>query len=105
MCLSNNPGCKVYDLSEGFPHGCAAATMLQVLATSGAANETAAKSLGRATIASILNAVLHGQDYPLSVKQVIDMYRAVCNGGTYNVNATTRWTAAQVQSYFASLYT
>jgi hypothetical protein len=32
------------------------------------------------------------------------MYKAVYNGGTYKVNATTSWTAAQVQAYFASLY-
>ena len=103
MYKKNASACRVYDLSEGFPGGCVAATMLQVLATAGI-DDRPAKSLGRAAIASLLNAILHGSDYPLNAKQVIDMYNAVCGGGTYKVNASTFWTAAQVQAYFASLY-
>jgi hypothetical protein len=95
--------CKVFDLGEGFPGGSVAATLLQGLATEGI-DDRPAKSLGRAAIASLLNAILHGSDYPLTAKQVIDMYNAVCSGGTYKVNASTSWTAAQVQAYFASLY-
>jgi len=103
MCANSNPGCKVYGLSETVPQGAVAATMLQVLATS-ALDDTASKRLGRATIASILNAVLYGMNYPLTAKQVIAMYNAVCLGGSYQVNSTTSWSASKVQSYFESLY-
>ena len=104
MCKTNASACKVYDLGQGFPGGCSAATMLQVLMTGGTLDDTPSKRLGRAAIASILNAVLYGMNYPLTAKQVIDMYNAVCRGGVYQVNSTTSWSASQVQSYFESLY-
>jgi hypothetical protein len=60
--------------------------------------------LGRAMIASFFNATQLAPDYPLTPKQVIEMFNAVYDGGTYQVNATTYWNRDQVQAYFESLF-
>ena len=60
--------------------------------------------LGRATIASFMNATQLAPDYPLTPRQVIEMFNAVYDGGTYQVNATTYWNRDQVQAYFESLF-
>lgn len=80
------------------------ATLLQVVNTGGGLNESTYKALGRATVASLLNALAFAPAYPLTPKQVIDMFNAVHAGGTYQVNPSTFWTADQVKTYFESLY-
>lgn len=84
--------------------GTKSATLLQVLNTGGGMNDTAIFALGRAAVASRLNALQFPGTYPLTPQKVTDMFNAVCNGGTYQVNATTAWNASQVKTYFESLY-
>jgi hypothetical protein len=102
--------CAIVDAKNptAFSTGTANATMLQVLETGGALNDTAIGPLGRATIASLLNAKTYGGangDYPLTQGQIIDMFNAVYLGGLYKVpKYNVEWSAAQVQNYFESLY-
>ena len=97
----------IYDAAGGFPSGTSKfATMQQVLKTGGGLNDTAISALGRAAVASLLNA-LHPElalTYPLTPAKVIAMFNAVYLGGTYQVNETTFWTRDQVKTYFESLY-
>lgn len=105
MGSGSSAECKVLDLGDtGFSTVTAKATLLQVLHTEGGLNDTTYKALGRAAVASLLNALAFTPTYPLSAKQVIDMFNAVYNGGTYQVNASTFWNAGQVKNYFESLY-
>jgi hypothetical protein len=78
------------------------ATLLQVVAAEG--NDDKLVSLGRAAVATLLNAHKFGTDFPLRYDQVVAMFNAVAGGGTYQVNATTFWNRDQVQAYFESLY-
>ena len=79
------------------------ATLLQVVAAEG--NEGDLVSLGRAAVASLLNAHKFAPDYPLRADQVVAMFNAVAGaGGTYEFNDTTFWNRAQVKAYFESLY-
>jgi len=55
-------------------------------------------------VASLLNAAHFGTDYPLTCKQVIDMFNAVCQGGAYPINDSVLWYAGDVKNYFESLY-
>ena len=102
--------CEVYDARQGFPtdSGTKEATMLQVLMTGGGLNDSALKALGRAAVASLLNASspTYRSSYPLTPQQVIDMFRAVyLPGGTYPIpGSTVSWNADQVKDYFESLY-
>lgn len=80
------------------------ATLLQVLQTGGGLNDTAIAALGRAAVGSLLNAAHFAPNYPLTCKQVIDMFNAVCNGGVYPINDSVSWNANQVKTYFESLY-
>lgn len=106
---SSTPVCTVYDRSEGSTYtGISAtynkATMLEILNTGGGLNETSLKALGRATVASLLNSIAFAPNYPLTPKQVIQMFNAVYTGGKYAVNATTLWDANEVKTHFESLY-
>jgi len=97
-------GCEVVGPSgTGFSTG-VPATLLQVLQTGGGLNDTDIAALGRAAVASLLNAAQFAPDYPLTGKQVIDMFNAVCNGGDYPINDSVSWNANQVKTYFESLY-
>ena len=97
-------GCEVVGPSDtGFASG-VPATLLQVLETGGGLNDTDIAALGRAAVASLLNAAKFAPDYPLTCKQVIDMFNDVCNGGDYTINGSVSWTASQVKTYFESLY-
>jgi hypothetical protein len=80
------------------------ATLLQVLQAGGGLNGTVITSLGRAAVASLLNAANFAPNYPLTCKQVIDMFNAVCDGGVYPINDSVSWNADQVKKYFESLY-
>jgi len=80
------------------------ATLLQVLQTGGGLNDTAKAALGRAAIASLLNAAHFAPNFPLTCKQVIDMFNATCDGGVYPINDTVSWNAGQVKKYFEGLY-
>jgi hypothetical protein len=62
-------------------------------------------ALGRAAVASLLNAYASAPDYPLTPAEVVAMFNAVYAGGTYPINPTSSWTTAQVMTYFQSLYT
>lgn len=79
-----------------------AATLLQVVAAEG--NDGGLVSLGRAAVATLLNAYKFAPDFPLRPDQVVAMFNAVASGGTYQVNATTSWNRDQVKAYFESLY-
>lgn len=80
-------------------------TLIQVLtSTAGMRPNLNYPALGRAAVASLLNAYQFAPDYPLTPAQVVAMFNAVYLGGTYQVNPTTSWNAAQVMIYFESLY-
>lgn len=84
------------------------ATLKQVLTLPAGSNDGHPEpdnlDLGRAAVASWLNAEAYAPDYPLTKQQVVDMFNATINGGTYQVNTTTFWYAADVLTYFQSLY-
>lgn len=97
-------GSEVVDPSDPRFSSGVPATLLQVLQTGGGLNDTAIAALGRAAVASLLNAANTAPDYPITCKQVIDMFNAVCKGGVYPVNDSVSWNAVQVKTYFESLY-
>lgn len=99
-------GCNTYGLRDSAFASCTSkATMLQVLNSPGGLNDTMIYALGRATVATILNSLNVGTDYPITVAQAIKMFNAVAPlGGKYQVNATVSWDANQVMAYFQSLY-
>jgi hypothetical protein len=97
-------GCEVVSPSDPRFSTGVPATLLQVLQTGGGLNDTAIAALGRAAVASLLNAANTAPDYPLTCKQVIDIFNAVCNGGVYPINDSVSWNADQVKKYFESLY-
>lgn len=99
-------GCNTYGMRDPAFSTCAYKTsFLQVLNTPGGLNDTMICALGRATVATILNALSVGPDYPVSVAQAITMFNAVCPlGGKYQVNSTVYWGDAEVMAYFQSLY-
>lgn len=103
---SESSACTVYGYRDPVFGSCSSkATMLQVLNTPGGLNDTMIYALGRSLVATILNALSIGPDYPISVSQAIKMFNAVCaSGGLYQVNSTVSWTDAQVMAYFQSLY-
>jgi hypothetical protein len=100
--------CKIIDATDPtFGAATKNATMLQVLYTGSGLNDTPIASLGRATVASLLNARQFGGQYgsyPLTESQIIAMFNAVYLGGTYQVNPTVQWTRDDVRTYFESLY-
>jgi hypothetical protein len=76
------------------------ATLQQVLETT---SNVLLFSLGRAAVASLLNATKLAPNYPLTGKQVIDMFNAVYLGGRYDPLGID-WDATKVKTYFESLY-
>jgi len=79
-------------------------TLLQVIQSGGGMDAPPYPALGRAAVASWLNAY-HMPDFPLTQPQVVAMFNAVyMAGGKYQVNASTYWDANQVMTYFESLY-
>ena len=103
---AESSGCNCYGYRDSVFASCTSkASMLQVLNTPGGLNDTMIYALGRATVATILNALSMGADYPISVAQAIKMFNAVCPvGGKYQVNSTVFWDDNQVMAYFQSLY-
>jgi hypothetical protein len=100
--------CKVFALGEtGYPTdgSSGSATLLQVLLLP-AQSTFNLKRLGRAAVASLLNASDPSvTDYPLSPAQVISMFNQVrLPAGKYWVNSTMGWDMAQVTFYFESLW-
>lgn len=79
-------------------------TLLQVLNAQGGMSAPPYPALGRAAVASYLNAIQFAPNYPLTPQRVVVMFNAVYNGGTYNVAPGVYWTATEVKSYFESLY-
>ncbi len=79
-------------------------TLLQVLQAADGMSSPPYPSLGRAAVASYLNAIVQAPDYPLTPQRVVAMFNAVYRGGTYNVAPGVDWDANQVKSYFESLY-
>lgn len=98
--------CAVYGYRDSTFGTCyAKASLLQVLNTPGGLNDSMIYALGRATVATILNALNIGPDYPVTPAQAIKMFNAVCPaGGKYQVNASVYWDENQVLAYFQSLY-
>ena len=103
---SESSSCVCYGLRDSTFASCSSkATLLQVLDTPGGLNDTMIYELGRATVATILNCLNVGPDYPITVAQAIKMFNAVAPlGGKYQVNTTVSWDASQVVTYFKSLY-
>ncbi|MGQ3054040.1 MAG: hypothetical protein ACT6S0_19855 [Roseateles sp.] len=105
---SESSNCNCYGLRDSPFSTCSStnkASMLQVLNTPGGLNDTMIYALGRSTVATILNALAFGPDYPVTAAQAIRMFNAVAPlGGKYQVNATVSWDANQVLTYFQSLY-
>ncbi len=82
-------------------------TLLQVLQATGGMNGIPHPALGRAAVASYLNALAFSTSnppYPLTPDRVVAMFNAVYNGGTYEVAPGVAWNASQVLAYFESLY-
>ena len=82
------------------------ATLQEVLAnteTTNASFKPENLPLGRAAVASYLNAIEYAPNYPLSTTQVATMFNSVIGGGVYDPSGVN-WTATQVQTYFESLY-
>ena len=101
--------CNVLDPnSPDFSSTSDKATMLQVLWAPGGLNDTQIYALGRAAVASLLNTFQFAGSYPLTAKQVIDMFNAVYTGnGKYTIpgsNPVVMWDRDQVKTYFESLY-
>ena len=105
---SDTTACNCYGLRDTSFGTCSSsnkATMLQVLNTPGGLNDTMIYALGRATVATILNALQFAPNYPITAAQAIKMFNAVAPlGGRYQVNASVSWDANQVLTYFQSLY-
>jgi len=103
---AESSACVCYGLRDSNFASCGSkATMLQVLNSPGGLNDTMIYALGRATVATILNSLSVGTDYPITVAQAIKMFNAVAPvGGKYQVNTTVFWDADQVMAYFQSLY-
>lgn len=102
----DSSSCVIYDMNEsGFALSANGATMYQLLSTKNSATDTTLKALGRATVASLLNAAQYGDNYPLTQAQIIKMFNDVYRPGTkFFINASTSWDASQVKAYFESLY-
>lgn len=82
-----------------------AASMYQVLDGSGWAGEAELLELGRAVVASLLNAIAYG-NYPVSQARIVEMFNAVKGGGSYFVEgANLSLTRAGVIQYLQKLYT
>lgn len=108
-CEGTSPNfvCKVYGSRDpGFVtcNSANKATLLQVLNAGGGTNENMVYELGRITVASILNSKSNA-DFPLTVEQIVEMFNAVIDGGTYTARPGVTWTDAQVVAYLKSLYT
>lgn len=95
-----------YTLAAAFKvkNGQGSATMLQVLMNVTNTTDSELGLLGVATVTSLLNALFRGSAYPVSVGQIIAMFNATYNGGTYLVGGTTQWARSQVITYMQSLY-
>jgi hypothetical protein len=78
------------------------ATLLQIACYGG--NDGGLVSLGRAAVASLLNAIHFAPNYPITAAQVVEMFNAVCLVGTYDINSSVSWNASEVKAYFESLY-
>jgi hypothetical protein len=80
------------------------ATMLQVLRLS-TTTSFDGKRLGRAAVASLLNALLFASsgEYPLRPAQVVKMFNQVRQTGFFRVNATVEWGREDVTQYFESI--
>lgn len=61
--------------------------------------------LGREAVAAFLNAVECAPNFPLKPEEVIDMFNATCEGGTYEVKPGVHWDATKVCNYFSCLHT
>jgi hypothetical protein len=79
-------------------------TLMQVLtSTAGMRPNLNYPALGRAAVASWLNAYHKAPNYPLTQAEVVAMFNAVYSGGRYDPTRLN-WDANQVKTYFESLY-
>lgn len=87
--------------------GGASMSLLQVL-TLDALVGTQAAMLGSATVAVLFSAIISSPDFPLTPREIIVMFNAVYNNGTYagtyEVKTGVYWSALDVTNYFKSLY-
>ena len=97
----NNSGCGV-SVRNGPADGFAPASMFQVLVST---DSTEQFRLGRAVVASLLNAAQLGTAYPVSSARIVAMFNAVVNGGTYRVESVNlQLSRSGVIQYLEKLY-
>jgi hypothetical protein len=79
-------------------------SMLEVL-NSNIADPNLTLRLGKATIASLLNAASFGASYPVGADRIVEMFNAVRSGGSYTVaGANINLTKLCVIEYLEKLY-
>ncbi len=98
-----NPCRTVFDLTPSGGQLSRPASLYQVLARTGSGEQF---RLGRATVASLLNAASPAISYPISAQRIIEMFNAVKDGsGTYHVDgANLELTRLGVIDYLEKLY-
>ena len=75
--------------------------MLQVLTFMDSGDDV---YLGGVVVASLLNAAEFEEDYPVTMRTIIDMFNDIHGGFAYKVNDTKSWGRARVIEYLESLY-
>jgi len=99
-----NPILQTALFSSVFADAYPGKTLKEVIQAAGGMQAEANRpALGRAAVASYLNAY-HMLNFPLTQTQVVAMFNAVYGGGTFQVNSTVFWDADDVKDYFESLY-
>jgi hypothetical protein len=81
-------------------------TALEVLNLGNGMTSPPFPGLGREAVAALLNAIdpLYSANFPLTPAQVIEMFNATVNGGSYEVATGIHWYAVDMRDYFASLH-
>ncbi len=78
-------------------------TLLQVINCAGGMEAAPYPALGRAAVATLCNAYYFAPNFPLQPTEVVNMFNAVCMGGSYSHHGV-QWNAMQVLCYWESLY-
>ena len=81
-----------------------------ILMQSGYRHTCTRRKLEQAAVANYLNASVGSPgkpswpNFPLKPQEVVDMYNAVCNGGTYQHSSRITYSSDDVLKYFETLY-
>lgn len=81
-------------------------TALEVLYLGSGMTSAPFPGLGREAVAALLNSIdpQFRANFPLTAAQVIEMFNATVNDGSYEVATGVYWRAVDVRDYFASLH-